>query len=238
MRASLIWFVFVGVVAAPVSAEAILLYRDEVPIRFGDWNASGPLEIHAEAASETGPVTLSAALGLGAALPILARAMTEAISAFDGGCGASLSAWDGEISVAGDRLRLTAAVRGEVETCGKVKIRLARETGSVSVMLRPSVRDGSVRIEVDEFGVRDLSSVSRFLGVDAILESRVRGVVDDLNARPELARPPAPFGENGYVYESAGFEEGGAPRARLAIRGPGDAPTLLRIAAGLADVAR
>ena len=173
-------------------------------------------------------------------LALAGKKLVALIAANHKGCKERWSAWNGAVQTGAGKLDASVTVRVEKWACKRVlgnelKTRLARETATLHASAKPIVRGGHLQLQVTAFRIDGLGAISRTFGVEARVRRELDKVITELNANPAFQSLPPELSSLGFAYESVELVSGGG-RAYLhvAIDGPNDIATVLKLVAELA----
>lgn len=120
-------------------------------------------------------------------------------------CGERWSAGDPVIGFPQGAIRFALALQLEMWNCGITgnvqPARLAREGGTVDVVLDPYIDDGRLQARLGRFEITEQEGLSRFLPLAFIARRALDRELTKLNANPKFYRPPQPLHDEGFVYE-------------------------------------
>ena len=163
-------------------------------------------------------------------LPILGRRLVQAIEN-ETTCDRRFTAKDPVPSVVESALTARIHIKAEQWACvGVARTKIAEDAGVVRAAVAPTVVDGALRLDLSDFGIDDLGALARSLGVEAMAEREVQGLLDDFNADARLTKLPPSFLAAGYSYRRVSVGRDSAGRAVLAAEahGPADLKALIQ----------
>ncbi len=96
--------------------------------------------------------------------------------------------------------------------------RMMLETGRVDVTLLPAAVDGKLQASLGDLTIDNRSGVSKYLPREFVTRSIVEQELKKLNQNPKFYKPPKPFIDEGFVYESISGDTGADKRVVITAR--------------------
>ena len=196
-----------------------------------------PLTVSATEESMDGNILrVSAHANVTDVLPIMGRQVKQLILDQNSDCKFRVTSSDPEIEIVDNGISIEVTSTAEVWICTSfVKKKLVQETGTIIAAISPSVKNGSLHLNLAKFDVRDLSKVSDMLGIEKQLKKKFLGLLDDFNRDQEVSALPKVLQDHGFVYSNAALENTYRDRQTLImeVEGPNNGLTLLKVIAAL-----
>jgi hypothetical protein len=121
-------------------------------------------------------------------------------------CGERWSAGEPYIGFPAGAIRFRIDIDLEYWTCGLdgkgEPSRLAHESGTVDVTLKPYVADGKLQASVSAFSIDVKTGVTKYLPLEFVVRRMVDAELKKLNQNRKFYRSPNPLFAEGFAYES------------------------------------
>lgn len=156
------------------------------------------------------------------------RDLENWVAAHQDRCGQRWNAGKPIIDFPKGAIRFALDIELQVYNCGwngkGEPSRMMLETGFIDVTLIPSAVDGKLQASLGEFTITNRSGMSKFLPLEFVVGSILDQEIGRLNENPKFHKPPKPFVDEGFQYESIAGEADKKGRvvitARYRAKGP------------------
>jgi len=209
--------------ALPSFGNEIQIYSGSFETDIFEHNGSYPFEIYGEIFGNTNSqLRIRTEIKSKEILLGLGKLLESEIRKNDNGCKERWSAWGGAASIQSNSLKLRVTTKIEKWACEKVfgslfKTKLAQETGTIHVTIKPEVVAGGVEVRVTDFFIKDLGEIARQLGAEQKVKQALLLEIDKFNKDPNRAALPNEFSDLDFVYEDISLRK---DKLSLSFTGP------------------
>ena len=191
--------------AVPNGYETI--YDAPTRVNMGGRPVTAVIALHADRVSaKKGDLRLVLETDVSKFIVDVERDLENWVAAHQDRCGQRWNAGKPIIGFPKGAIRFALDIELEVWNCGwngrGEPARMILETGKVDVTLVPAAVDGKLQASLGEFKITDRSGVSKFLPLEFVVSGILDQEIRKLNDNPKFFKPPKPFVDEGFSYES------------------------------------
>ncbi|MEO0566556.1 MAG: hypothetical protein AAF066_02410 [Pseudomonadota bacterium] len=202
-----------------------------------DWDGAQvaiPVAVSGSPSDDGAHLSIEVRAALSDVLPRVGSALEQAADEKDRGCRERWDGRNGSAAINGGRLVAQVTVRVEKWVCeGPLKTRLARETATLIGSFEPSIDRGRIVVKLVDFETRDLSSLSRELGVEGLISRALQREIDRINADDSLTLLPASLMDEGFAYDAVSFDGANGGTGIVKLLAPTDPLRVMRALSSL-----